>query len=60
VLQSPAFRISVVVIPESAAAEDEAPLEECTMNKVTSILDIFMTYFNHLAMVQNAIRLCNG
>ena len=35
VLQSASFRLVVVVIPESAVAEDEEPLSECTVNKVT-------------------------
>ena len=55
VLQSTSIRLVVVVIPESAVAEDEEPLSECAMNKVTTILHIFRTSFNHCEMVHRLL-----
>ena len=51
---SAVFNIPSVVIPELAAAEDEAPLVECAVNVVTSIPEILWTSFNHRAMVMGS------
>ena len=49
--------MSLVVIPESAAAEVDAPLVEWAVKVLMSILDIFKTSFNQQAIVQGAIGL---
>ena len=59
VLQSASFKLLVVVIPESAVAEDKEPLSECAVNKVTIIPHIFRTSFNHCEMVHDITRLFN-
>ena len=59
VLQSASFRLLVEVIPKSAAAaaEDEEPLLECAVNKVTTIPNIFRISFDHREMVHDITRL---
>ena len=49
--------MSLVVIPESAVAEVDAPLVEWAVKVLMSIPDIFKTSFNHRAIVQGAIGL---
>jgi len=46
-----------VVIPESEAAEDEAPLVEVAVKIDTSIPAILRTSFSHLAMVHGVTGL---
>ena len=49
--------MSPVVITESAAVEDEAPLFECPVKTLASMPDILRTSFNHRAMVHGATGL---
>ena len=49
--------MSLVVIPESAVAEVDAPLVEWAVKVLMSIPDIYKTSFNQRAIVQGAIGL---
>ena len=56
VFQSAALRLSLVLIPESAAAKVDAPLVEWAVKVLMSIPDIYKTSFNQRAIVQNSTR----
>ena len=57
VLQSAAFRMSLVVTPESAAAVTEALLVEWAVNILISTPESFNTSFSYLAIVQGTTGL---
>ena len=57
-LQSAAFRISLVVIPVLAAAEAAALRVECALNILVSIPALSNKDFSHLARVDEHTGLC--
>ena len=56
-LQSAAFRMSVVVIPALAAVETEALRTVCALKLFVFIPDFVSMFFSHLAMVQDITAL---
>ena len=57
-LQSAASRISLVEIPELAAAEVEAALTECALKIEVSIPASWITSFSHHAIVDEVTGRC--
>ena len=50
--------ISAVVMPDSAAVDDEAPRVECAENVSVSIPLAIRMSFIHLAIVEDVMGLC--